>query len=164
MAGVKPAGAMKTLSGRFRFVVLAVIVIVVVVSCCYFPSIPDPRISSYAVEIGGKQRVPPYVEWKDKDDFDKALAQVRANPKGKICVCVLESSNGTPYLHKLNNDCHSEEKDCPSERIRTVKVTKSKAADNIAAGESAANDPNAMHRIQSPDPGDIKKVLDALKK
>jgi len=48
-------------------------------------------------------------------------------------------------------------------KIRTVKVTKSKAADNIAAGESAANDPNVVHRIQSPNPGDIKKVLDTLK-
>ena len=48
---------------------------------------------------------------------------------------------------------------CPSGNIRTVKVTKSKAADNIATGESAVNDPNAMHKIQSPDPGDIKEVL-----
>jgi hypothetical protein len=42
-------------------------------------------------------------------------------------------------------------------------VTKSKAADEIAAGESAANDPNVMHRVQSPDPSDIKKVLGTLK-
>ena len=31
----------------------------------------------------------------------------------------------------------------PPVNIRTVKVTKSKVADNIAAGESAVNDPNA---------------------
>ena len=35
----------------------------------------------------------------------------------------------------------------PSVKIRTVKVTKSKAADSVAAGESAANDPNVMHKI-----------------
>ena len=57
---------------------------------------------------------------------------------------------------------------CPPENnppgnIRTVKVTKSKAADNIAAGESAVNDPHATYRVQSADPGDIIKVLEALK-
>ena len=51
---------------------------------------------------------------------------------------------------------------CPPVNIRTVKVTKSKAADNIAAGESAVNDPNVMHKVRSPYPGDISKVLDAL--
>ena len=57
--------------------------------------------------------------------------------------------------------CHEDYK-CPPDNsppvnIRTVKVTKSKAADNIAAGESAVNDPNVMYRVQSPDPGDIKQ-------
>jgi hypothetical protein len=151
---------MKTLSVRFRFVVIGIIAIVAVVSCCYFPPILDTR--AYAtVEIGSELRGKgTYVKWKNKHDFDKALAQVRAN-NGKICVCVLESSNNTPYRHELNNDCPNYH--CPSENIRTVKVTKSKAADNIAAGESAANDPNAMHRVQSPDPRDIIKVLGALK-
>jgi hypothetical protein len=152
---------MKTLSVRFRFVVIGVIVIVAVGSCCYFPSIP--HTTSYAtVEIGDHLpgKITRYVEWKNKGDFDKALAQVRAN-NGKVCICVLESSNDKPHKHALNNDCSSTY-DCPSEKIRTVKVTKSKAADNIAAGESAANDPNALHRIQSPNPGDIKKVLDTL--
>jgi len=103
-----------------------------------------------------------YVEWKnDGTDFDKALAQVSAH-KGKICVCVLKSSNDKPHPHKLNNDCPSTYH-CPSEKIRTVKVTKSKAADNIVARESAVNDPNVTYRVQSPDPGDMIKVLDALK-
>jgi hypothetical protein len=103
---------------------------------------------------------PTYVEWKNQGDFDKALEQVRAHG-GKICICVL-MPGGTPYLHKLNNDC-PRNYHCPSEKIRTVKVTKSKAVDNIAAGESAVNDPHITYRVQSPIPGDIAAVLDALK-
>jgi hypothetical protein len=151
---------MKTLSGRFRFVVIGVIAIVAVVSCCYFPSIPDTRISSYSVEIGSEQQAR-YVPWKNKDNFDEALDQ----------VCAVAAAHHVTYdFHVKLNDkaddiypykkCRSN----PPGNIRTVKVTKSKVADDIAAGESAANDPNAMHRIQSSDPGDIKKVLDALQK
>jgi hypothetical protein len=162
MAGVKPAGAMKTLSGRFRFVVLAVIVIVVVVSCCYFPSIPDTRISLYSVEIGGKQRDPRYRPWKDKNTFDIALDQVCAAPAAHHATYefYVKLTDSDPDPTHLYRPCRSN----PPGNIRTVKVTKSKVADDIAAGESAANDPNAMHRVQSSDPSDIKNVLDALKK
>ena len=151
---------MKTISERFWIVVFGVIVIVAVGSCCCLPLIPD--IASYSVEIENQQKGQKYVKWKDDGvKFDEALAQVRRNPKGKICICVLKSSKDEPYHHKLNNDCPRNHR-CYSENIRTVKVTKSKVADNTAAGQSAVNDPNVMHKIQSPDPGDIKKVLDAL--
>jgi hypothetical protein len=151
---------MKTLSVRFRFVVIGVIAIVAVVSCCYFPSIPDPRISSYSVEIGSEQRGI-YRDWKDKRTFDEALDQ----------VCAVAAAHHATYdfhvkLHDQADDIYPYKK-CrsnPPGNIRTVKVTKSKVADDIAVGESAANDPNAMHRIQSSDPGDIKKVLDELQK
>ena len=150
---------MKMLSRTLWFVVLGVIAIVAVVSCCYFPSVSGTK--SYAtVEIGLPGKIPRYVEWKNKGDFDKALAQVRGH-SGKICICVLLNSGGEPYRHELNNDCPDYH--CPPENIRTVKTTKSKAADNIAAAESAVNDPNATYRIQSPDPGDIKNVLGTLK-
>ena len=158
--GVKPALAMKMLSVRFRFLVFGVIVIVAVVSCCNFPFIPG--ILSYSVEIGHELRGKrTYVEWKDKKEFDAALDQ----------VCATAAAHQATYdFHvKLNDnadDIHPY-KPCrsnPPGNIRTVKVTKSKVADDIAVGESAANDPNAMHRIQSSDPGDIKKVLDALEK
>ena len=155
---------------RKRLFILAgavsVIAIVAVVSCCNFPFVVPgtivPGTRSFAfVDIGTKHRAnPAYIKWKDKDQFDKALAQVRGH-NGKICICVLLNSGGEPYRHELNNDCPDYH--CSPENIRTVKVTKSKAADNIAAGESAANDPNVMHRVQSPDPGDISKVLAALK-
>jgi hypothetical protein len=152
--GVKPVVAMKTLSRTFRFVVLTVIVIVVVVSCCNFPSTPDKRISLYHVEIGSEQRGQ-YVEWKTKGDFDTALDQ----------VCWSRHRGHAWYEFYTDADRTHPYKPCPPPRgIRTVKVTKSKAADKIAAGEPVANDPNVMHKIQSPDPGDVVTVLDALKK
>ena len=148
---------MKTLSRTFPFVVLTVIVIVVVVSCCNFPSIPDKRISLYSVEIGSEQRGR-YVEWTTQGDFDRALAKVCAGHQGTYEFYVKLQDKDRP-IHPYR-PCRSN----PPGNIRTVKVTKSKAADKIAAGESVANDPNAMHRIQSPNPDDVVTVLDALKK
>jgi hypothetical protein len=156
---------MKTLSGTFRFIVLGVIVIAAVVSCCNYAFVVPGTIvrgtESFAfVDIGGAQKASTYVEWKgDGTKFKQALKQVRDH-HGKICLCVV-MPGGTPYPHQLNNDCPNYH--CPPVNIRTVKVTKSEAADNIAAGGSAANDPHITYRVQSPDPGDIKKVLDALK-
>jgi hypothetical protein len=155
---------MKALSGIFRFVVLGVIVTVVVVSCCNFPFVAD---TTAYIEIGhqppGIARTRTYVEWKNKDDFDKAMNQVRGH-NGKYCLCVL-MPGGTPYPYESNNDC-SKKYHCPDpENIRTVKVRKSKAADKIAGGESAVNDPHVTYRvqIQSSYPDDISKVLGALK-
>ncbi|PYJ23014.1 MAG: hypothetical protein DME99_04010 [Verrucomicrobia bacterium] len=152
---------MKTLSGRFRFVVFGVIVIVAVVSCCNFPFIPD--IASYSVEIGGKQKASTYVEWKDERQFENALKQVRGHEdKGaSYCLCVMRTPHATHRRIPYSKCPRGYE--CPPGNIRTVKVTKSKAADNIAAGESAVNDPHVTYRVQSPYPGDITQVLDALK-
>jgi hypothetical protein len=154
---------MKALSVRFRFVVFGVIVTVAVVSCCNFPFIPD--IASYSVEIGGKQKASTYVEWKDENQFKKALEQVRGHEdKGaSYCLCVMRTPKDKPHPYDSYNKCPPRYK-CPPGNIRTVKVTKSKAADNIAAGESAVNDPHVTYSVQSPYPGDIIKVLDALKK
>jgi len=153
---------MKTLSVRLRFIVTGAIAIVAVVGCCYFPSIADPRISSYYVEIGSKQKGPLYIPWKSRDQFDTALNQVCAHG-GTYCLKVKLDDNSNP-IYRYHPDGSKGCTVCPPRNIRTVKVTKSKVADDIAAGESAANDPNAMNRIQSPNPGDIKTVLDALQK
>jgi hypothetical protein len=149
---------MKTLSVRFRFVVIGVIAIVAVVSCCYFPSIPDTRISLYSVDIGSKQRAE-YVEWKDKGQFYAVLKEV-CNSQRVTYDFYVKLTDKDPDPTHPSETCRPK----PPVNIRTVKVTKSKVADDIAVGESAANDPNAMHRIQSSDPGDIKKVLDELQK
>ena len=147
---VKPAVVMKTLSGRFWFVIFGVIVIVAVGSCCCLKSIPG---IAYSVEIGNMQR-DQYVKWKNEGDFDNALAQLCK--QGTYCIYTNTDRNH-PY-RASNAPCIN----CDRRNIKTAKVTKSKVADNTAAGQSAANDPNVMHRVQSPDPGDIKKVLDAL--
>jgi hypothetical protein len=161
---------MKTLSVRFRFVVLGVIAIVALVSCYTFnfPLIKGTRSCfepgrSY-VEIGQGPRatIPTYVEWKDEGaKFKQALDRVRGRPGGSYCICVIEKPGGRPHQYP-NSKC-SGRYECPPGNIRTVKVTKSKAADNIAAGESVVNDPNVTYRVQSPDPSDIIAVLDALK-
>jgi hypothetical protein len=147
---------MKTLSRTFRFVVLAIIVTVGVVSCCIFPPIPNTR--AYAtIEIG---KWPPnsknnviYVRWKSEAKFTAALNQVCCN-HGEYDVRILRDNGEKDHWIKNCNP------NLPN--IRTVKVTKSKAADNIAIGEPAANDPNVMHKVQSPNPGDIIKVLNTL--
>ena len=148
---------MKTLSERFWFVVFGIIVIVAVGSCCCLKSIPG---IAYSVEIGNTQR-DQYVNWK-QPAFDNALIQLCEEHGGTYCLkAKLDNGSVTRrYYPKGHKDCT--DKDCSFGNIRTVKVTKSKAADNIAAGQSAANDPNVMHKVQSPDPGDIKQVLDAL--
>jgi len=146
---------MKTLSVRFRFVVIGVIAIVAVVSCCYFPSITNTA-PFFGVEIGNysKDNAPIYVRWKSEDKFKAALEQVCGH-QGEYDLFILRDNNEKEHWKK---NCNPN----PPRNIRTVKVTKSKVADDIAAGESAANDPNAMHRVQSAYPGDIKKILDAL--
>jgi hypothetical protein len=108
----------------------------------------------YSVEIGNMQSGQ-YVDWKNKGDFDNALAQLCK--QGTYCIYTDTDPN---HLYRAPNaPCIK----CDRRNIKTVKVTKSKAADNIAAGESAVNDPNVMHKIQSPDPGDISAVLKTLK-
>jgi hypothetical protein len=157
--GIKTGVAMKTLSRRFRFVVLGVIVTVGVVSCYTFPSITD-TIPFFGVDIGywplanRKDNAPIYVRWKSEDKFKAALEQVCGH-HGEYDLFILRDNHKEDRWTKNCNPNHPR-------NIRIVKVTKSKAADRIAAGEPAANDPNVMHRIQSPDPGDIIKVLNTL--
>jgi hypothetical protein len=139
---------MKTLSGTFAFVVLAVVVIVAVVSCRTFQIVANQKS---AVEIGTKTT---YVEWKDQRRFDKALERV-CRRGGYYDITVLMYVGAKPF-HPY--------KPCPFPgSIRTVKVTKSKAADGIAAGESAANDPNVTYKVASAYIEDITEVLSALK-
>jgi hypothetical protein len=150
---------MKTLSRTFRVVVLTVIVIVVVVSCRNFPSIPN-TIPFFGVDIGHlplanrKDNVAIYVRWKDEGKFKAALEQVCGH-HGEYDLWILRDHNEKDHWKKICSPNYPR-------NIRTVKVTRSKAADNIAAGEPAANDPNVMHRVQSPDPGDITTVLNTL--
>lgn len=146
---------MKTLSGRFWFVVFGVIVIVAVGSCCCLKSIPG---IVYSVEIGNAQSGQ-YVNWK-QPAFDNALIQLCEEHGGTYCLkAKLDNDRIIDRYHPAGHkDCTN----CTLENIRTVKVTKSKVADNTANGQSAVNDPNAFYRVRSPNPDDIKKVVAAL--
>ena len=143
---------MNTLSGTFRFVVLGLIVIVAAGCCC----LPFIQGISYIVQIGNQHRGE-YVKWK-QPGFDNALIQL-CEHGGTYCLkAKLDNGRIIDRYHPKGSDCTN----CSLENIRTVKVTKSKVADNTANGQSVANDPNVMHKIQSAYPEDIKKVLDAL--
>jgi hypothetical protein len=148
----RPVGgsSMKTLPRIFAFVVLAVIVIVAVISCYRARTlVPNQKFLLY---IGTKTiSKTTYVEWTTEDEFDEALKQ----------VC---QHGGTYEIRKLKADGEKpyDAKPC-IEIIKTVKVTKSKVADDAAAGAPAANDPNALHKIAAAKAEDITKVLSALK-
>jgi hypothetical protein len=147
MAGVKPAGAMKTPSRKFAIVILVAIMILAVVSCVT-QFVPNQK----ALLVIGTGTT--YAEWKSQPQFDNALARV-CRHGGYYDLTVVVNVGAQP-IHPY--------KPCPSPgSIRTVKVTKSKVADRTAAGESAANDPNALHKVASADPGDIAEVANALK-
>jgi hypothetical protein len=144
----KPSGIMKTLSGTFAFVVLAVIVIATVASCDQTREIvPNQKFLLIIKDhTPGKK----YVNWTTEDKFDEALKQLCQNG-GKPDISKLKEDGGQPYPAK---PCE--------ELIKTVKVTKSKAADGAAAGESAG-DPNVTYKIAATNKEDILKVLSELK-
>jgi hypothetical protein len=147
MAGVKPAGAMTTPSRTFAFVRLVTIKILAVVSCVT-QLVPNQQ----ALLVIGTETT--YAEWKDQGQFDNALAQI-CQHGGYYDLTVLVKVGDQP-IHPYK-PCNR------SVNIRTVKITKSKVADRTAAGESAANDPNATHKIASAYIDDVRQVLNALK-
>ena len=139
---------MKTLSGTFAFVVLAVIATAVVVSCT-LKLVPNQQLLLY---IGNKPIFgkPTYVYWTTEPEFDEALKQV-CQHGGTYEIRKLKAEGEKPY----------DAKPC-QEILKTVKVTKSKVADDGAAGGSAGNDPNTVYKIAATRVEDVKKVLDAL--
>jgi hypothetical protein len=147
----RPVGgsSMKTLSRIFAYVVSAVIVIVGVVSCYQIPAlVPNQKL---LLHIGTKTLFKTtYVEWTTEDQFDEALKQ----------VC---QHGGTYEIRKLKADGEKpyDAKPC-IEMLKTVKVTKSKVADDAAAGASAGNDPHVTMKVAAASIEDVKRVLDAL--
>ena len=76
-----------------------------------------------------------YVYWTTEEKFDDALKQ----------VC---QHGGTYKIRKLKADGEKPYNAKPCvEILKTVKVTKSKVADDAAAGASAGNDPNVTTKI-----------------
>jgi hypothetical protein len=138
---------MKTPSGTFAFVAFAVLATVVVVSCSV-QLVPNQKLLLY---IGTKTLFKTtYVEWTTEDQFDEALKQ----------VC---QHGGTYEIRKLKADGEKPYNAKPCvEMLKTVKVTKSKVADDAAAGASAGNDPHVTMKVAAASIEDVKKVLDAL--
>ena len=149
--GVKPAVAMKTLLPTFAFLGLAAAAIIVVASCS---TVFLPNQNAQLI-LGNPYANPPtYVELKPGTLGTLRAVLAKLKGHGGVCdVTFLDKANGNP-------DPHFCEK-IPA-RLKTDRVIKSAAATNAGAGNSAANDPNLMHRIASPDPGDVTEVAALL--
>jgi hypothetical protein len=138
---------MKTLSGTFAFVVLAVVAIVLVITFRAFAQPTQPGAGKkFTLNIG--RTTDDYVD-VDKDAFDKALKHL-SDDGGDYQIKFKDSSGKVTDPYKVSN-------------IKTDKITTSALAQNAPAGESAANDPNVTHRLSSDSAPDIKAVLDTFK-
>lgn len=140
---------MKTPSGIFAFVALAVVATVVVVVGCTVKLVPNQQFLLY---IGTKPIFgpPTYVYWTTESAFDDALKQV-CSGGGTYVIRKLKAKGQPPY----------DAKPC-QEMLKTVKVTKSKVADDAVAAASAGNDPNVVYKVAAARVEDVAAVLGAL--
>jgi hypothetical protein len=153
----RPVGrsSMKTLPRTLAFVVLAVIVTLAVVSWFLtYRMVPNQKPDHQLILHIGTDTIfdTTYVYWTTEEKFDDALKQ----------VC---QDGGTYKIRKLKAE-HEKAYNAKSceQILKTVKVTKSKAADQAAVGASGANDPNVTSKVAVAvaNKDDIKAVLDAL--
>ena len=146
---------MKTVSGTFTAVVLAIVAIVAVLTFRAFATATPAQTSAhqkFTLKIGGPTK-DDYVDLKSQDAFDTALKTL-GDHGGQYQIRFLAKEGATPIDPYHPGDHAS---------IKTDKVTMSDLAKNAPAGESAANDPNVTVRISSNDATDIKAVLDTFK-
>jgi hypothetical protein len=155
---------MKTLSGTFAFVALAVIAVVAALAFRAFATAtptPTPAAQKYLLEFGTKATEPVYIDLASQDPagqaaFDKALCTLKTNG-GQIDVGFKANATAAPIaIGKYDPSCRTVS-------INTDKITTSELAKNVPAGESAAYDPNAVYRVSSNSATDIKAVLDTFK-
>jgi hypothetical protein len=133
--GVKPAVIMKTLSGTFAFVVLAVIAVVTLIGCPPKHAFTEQKFTLHFKEA----------EVPDEEAFKKALTGLK--------------EHGGQYRLRLK---HNNEVTDPYDplSLKTDKVTKSEVANRAAAGESTAS---ISYKVTSADPTDIEGVVKTLK-
>ena len=152
---------MKTLSGTFAFVALAVVAIVTLPSCCKQVSKAEAKQLVY-LEFGKEgtktKPEPEYVELKDNmhGDFFDALCALK-NKDG--CISVSYKADANPNTTAIDACADP----CSPKIINTDKVTTSGVARTGPAEESSAYDPHAVHRVQSNSAKDIKEVLKTFK-
>jgi len=163
--GVKPMGAMKTISGKTNFVALAIVAGIAVVGWIAFAIASHKEITTECPQPGstfcltirgpGTDQYYPLTAIQ-LTKFNDALKPL---PTNQYDITYLSSSPGaTPQPHYTPPPNLNE----PSARIQTDKVTKSDVADSSAAGASAANDPNVTYRVSSNKAAEVTKVLDAF--
>lgn len=146
---------MKTLSGIFAFVVLAVIAIVTLPSCCRKQVSEEVTDKTVFLQFGTKTKTKTeYVE-VNKTDFDKALCTLKANG-GQYKVEFLADPKATPI--------DDYDPDCSQVSINTDKITTARVVQAEPAEESSAYDPNVVYHVRSNSPTDVKNVLDTFKK
>ena len=142
---------MKTLSRTFAFILLAVVAIVAFMSC-----VTNFGTYMYVRQIGDPN-APVYVPFKHGESaFRQALITLKSPGHGGACeITILHSGpHQTPipgYCEHLN-----------TVKLKTDRVIKSKTANNTAAGEPAANDPNVTWRVMSNSLDDINNVVNTL--
>jgi hypothetical protein len=151
---VKPAGIMKTLSGTFVFVVLAVVAIVAVLTFHAFAQPKQVAAKKFFLKIGGPTKED-YVEVKNQGEFDTALNTLAKNG-GQHTIRFRIDQNKVFDPYDPNNPNHHAS-------IKTDKVTTSEIAKRAPAGEAAANDPSVTYHLSSDSTTDIKNVLDTFK-
>jgi hypothetical protein len=145
---------MKTLSRTFAFILLAIVAIVAFMSC-----VTRFGIYKYERQIGDPNAHPPvYAGFKAGDDnasdFRRALIALKQNGGACEITILHPGPHQTPipgYCDHLN-----------AVKLKTDRVIKSKTANNTAAGESAANDPNVTWRVMANNLDDINKVMNTL--
>jgi hypothetical protein len=141
---------MKTLSGTFVFVVLAVIAIVAVFTFRVFAQPQPVGPKKFNLKIG--RTATEYVDVKSKDAFIEALKRFGED---QYQINFLDHP-GAPVEHypPLPHSAKT--------GIKTDKITTSEIAKRGPAGESAANDPNATQHLSADSATDIKSVLDTF--
>ena len=146
---------MKTVSGTFTAVVLAIVAIVAVLTFRAFATATPAQTSAhqkFTLKIGGPTK-DDYVDLKSQDAFDTALKTL-GDHGGQYQIRFLAKEGATP-IDPYHPGAHAS--------IKTDKVTMSDLAKNAPAGESATNDPNVTVRVSANDATDIKAVLDTFK-
>jgi hypothetical protein len=143
---------MKPLSGILAFIGLTVLG-VLIAGCLVKKSASRIHNVMFCIEIGDPNT---YVELRDGVTVGEPKLRHKlkdAKDKGGKCVIkFLAQDGGTP-----DSDY------CDKVTLKTDRVIKSELASNSRRDSSAANDPNLMHRVSSPDPQDITDIAALLK-
>lgn len=145
---------MKPLSGTLAFIGL-IAVVMIVFACCMKPTSSGQLVD---VKIGDPDAKPPrYAELK---------GGLASEGKLRAALAKIKRHNGVCDITFLRDPAHQPDLDYCKHidvSLKTDRIIKSEVASNGANDSSAANDPNLMYRIASPDPTDITGVLELLK-